>query len=73
MIETLYAEYLNGNEKLQNAHNAELKKLSSMVDNKLEAGELTTGDLADYEEAASRAGFYAGFKAAMSIMAELEM
>lgn len=71
MIETLYIEYIDGNEGLKSQHSEELRKVSGMMDDKLNAGELTIEDLADYEEVASRAAFYAGFKAAMSIFSEM--
>lgn len=70
MIEALYEEYLEGNEKLKSEYSDQLSRLSGIMDEKLSAKELTTSDLADYEETAAHAAFYAGVKAAINLLKE---
>lgn len=65
IIEVLYEEYLEGNETMGTKFDADLKRVSETIDSKLESGKLTTLDLADYEEAAAHAAFYAGYRAAV--------
>lgn len=45
--------------------------VSDQMKKKLEANALSDTDLYEYEEVALRAGFYAGFKAAMNILKEM--
>lgn len=71
MIETLYYAYLEGNEKLKSEYTEKLHMVSDQMKKKLEANALSDTDLYEYEEAALRAGFYAGFKAAMNILKEM--
>lgn len=66
-IETLYNDYLEGNTALKSEYDSALAKVSSELDSKLAAGALTSEDLANYEESAVHAGFYAGYKAALGV------
>ena len=47
--------------------------VSDQMEKKLEANTLSNTDLCEYEEVALLAGFYAGFKAAMNILKEMQV
>lgn len=62
----LYEEYINGAEAFKTPHEAAVAALSAALDKKVETHTVELEDTADYEEAARRAGFYAGFRAAIA-------
>ena len=70
-IEILYEAYLEDDATMGTKFDADLRRVSETMDSKLESGRLTTSDLADYEEAAAHAAFYAGFRAAMMAIANI--
>ncbi len=71
-IKTLFLEYLESNSK--DPKEAEVSKISGLLDTAIEAGRKNEAieKAADYELAAREAGFYAGFKAAQSILNKTE-
>ena len=64
--ERLYDKYINCVEEFQTPLEKPLSALGAALDQKVESHTVTLDDLADYEEAAKRAGFYAGFRAAIA-------
>lgn len=67
-VEIIYNSYLEDQEAEAPAElTAALSRISAAADDKLEAGSLTCGDLAVYEEAAQHKAFYAGFYAALEL------
>ena len=66
--EIMYDEYMNCNPGLQTAEEADVAEISAMLDKAVEDHSVTDEQLGEYEEAARRAGFYAGFKAAVAYL-----
>lgn len=69
-IEILYAAHLQDDAFHDEGHDNEVSEIGSSLDDLLDnvPEEEDTGSLlGQYEEAARRAGFYAGFKAAMEL------
>lgn len=64
--ELLYDEYMSCNPAFQTSQEADVAAVSAKLDRAVEAHSVTGEDLGEYEEAARRAGFYAGFKAAVA-------
>lgn len=62
--EYLYGEYMNCTQAFQTAQERDIARISAELDRMIEDHSITSESLGDYEEAARRAGFYAGFKAA---------
>ena len=69
-IEALYEDYIEAAGSRSDNLHATWRKVSTDLDRKLAAGTLKTMDLAGYEEAVSRAAFYAGYTAAVEREAE---
>ena len=63
-IEQIFIDYLD-NTDFNAAPEIDLAAVSAALDKRLMMSTVTTEDLADYEYAARRAGFYAGFIAAL--------
>lgn len=66
--EILYDEYMNCNPAFQTAQEADVAEISAILDKSVEAHSVSGEQLGEYEEAARRAGFYAGFKAAAAYL-----
>lgn len=66
ITELLYEDYINCEPAFLTSQEADVGKISRALDDKTESGGVTTEELAHYEEAARRAGFYAGFKAGIA-------
>lgn len=66
ITEFIYESYINCEPAFITSQEAAVGQISRALDDKSEKGSATSEDLADYEEAARRAGFYAGFKAGMA-------
>ena len=67
-IETLYQHFIEfGGEEPQEL-TKEFHKVVESTEYRLEEGILTVDDLADYEAATSRRAFYAGVRAAVSLL-----
>lgn len=62
-IEALFEDFLD--EKQTGELAEELRRISSMLDVQIKAGAVTHNAVADYECAAMRLGFYAGYAAAL--------
>ena len=72
-VEALYELYIEGDERLYlrtTQEESDVSRLGKEMDEKVDAHTVTTEDTADYEEAARRAGFYAGVRAAGAIYAQ---
>lgn len=62
----IYNSYIEGDSHFMTEHEADVSVISATLDEKVGAGTVTDFDLAEYEEAARRAGFYAGFRSAVA-------
>ena len=69
-IEQLYQSYVENATGDDNAQEARLSGMSAAVDTATHTGRGIPSDelLASYEEAARRAGYYAGFRAALELI-----
>ena len=65
-IEALYEDYLSG--VPENKEEARLSGISAALDTMIESKSVTYEIAGMYEEAARRAGFYAGVRAVMALM-----
>ena len=66
-IEALYNEYLEANAP-ESAEDARVSGLSAALDVLIESKSVSHEAIGTYEEAARRAGFYAGVRAVMALM-----
>lgn len=64
--ELLYAEYINGHPAYKTPQETAVATVSAAIDRELKEQSVSDETIADYEEAARRAGFYAGFRAAVA-------
>lgn len=64
----LYEGYMSGAQEFKTPQEAAVDALGALLDKKVEDHIVELEDVADYEEAARRAGFYAGFRAAVAYM-----
>ena len=62
----LYDGYMSGAEAFKTPQEAAVDSLSALLDKKVVDHTVELEDVADYEEAARCAGFYAGFRAAVA-------
>lgn len=62
-VEFLYGEYINESPELKTSQEADVAAISAMISKQLDAHSVSDETVCDYEEAARRAGFYAGFRA----------
>lgn len=69
-LDGLYDDYMDGNYQHEEQE-AIVSEISRKLDCKVDARCISHEDLAEYEESARRAGFYAGFNAAQTAMQEL--
>ena len=70
-IDRLYSEYLDGELFVDKKAEDDVSIMSASIDAKMQDGSLSCENIADYEEASRRAGFYAGYLAALSHLREL--
>lgn len=62
-VEFLYGEYINGHPELKTSQEVDVAAISATISKQLDAHSVSDETICDYEEAARRAGFYAGFRA----------
>ncbi len=67
VIESLYELYLDGHHPVLYGLDAELDRISGIMEDKLKAEALTCGDLGDYQAVAEHKAYYAGFLTAMDL------
>lgn len=67
VIKARYAEYLESTDA-NSVQEKNLSALSADMDDLIERKRVTYESVADYEEAARCAGFYAGFKSALELL-----
>lgn len=67
IVEVLYMNYLENVAQTDGKLAAALRAVSGAVDAALEAGTLSCDILAEYEDAAARCAFYAGFWVALGM------
>lgn len=72
VVDTLCGAYIDGDKPFQTEREEDVSIVSATLDGKVEAGTVSYEDLGEYEEAARRAGFYAGFKAAVAYIHYLQ-
>lgn len=62
-VELFYDEYINCHPEHQTSQENDVSKISALIDKQIKANNVSDETICDYEEAARRAGFYAGFRA----------
>ena len=72
IIETLYTAYIEKATGDDNIHEARLSGLSCALDSMIRSGNVSEEAVSMYEEAARRAGFYAGIRAAVQYLSEAD-